>query len=152
MTEPEKSTVLGGVVESTRTAGGMLPGPTLPPLATPIVSTSTTPSLPPLPPTASNLMPDEYVEPIERPTQLARAPAPVKPAVRTSEFWLTAVGSFVLVVSAFVMYLTGHITQSAFVTIVVVSGGVVPALYALLRTVLKIIAPTVVVPPSSPPI
>lgn len=109
-------------------------------------------ALPALPPSRTNMPTTEVVEPAqptraERLAMAARAPAPVKPAVRTTEFWLVALGAAGLTVAAFVMFLTDTITQSAFVTIVVAAGVCGPVVWAVLRTLLKIAAPTVVVPP-----
>lgn len=93
-----------------------------------------------------------YIDIIPRLKGPVIATAPPKPGVKTSEFWASAVSSLALVGGALWLFLSHRIDQGAFVTIEGIGGGGVPGVYAILRTILKSVAPTISLPdPNTPP-
>lgn len=95
----------------------------------------TAPTLPPLPPQQSNLLPDD-LEPEVAPV-VSNARSTVKPGWQTTEFWLAAVMSVLVAGGALLMFLTSTITQSAFVVLSVAGGVALPMSYVLCRGALK---------------
>lgn len=93
------------------------------------------PSLPPLPESASNLMPDEPAD--ELAPIVGRTATAVRPGWATSEFWLSAVGMVALTSVATVGLLTDRLSGGLFAVLVFVACVVAPALYCSERGEVK---------------